>query len=103
MSFAPSGLRRIRQLAPDLPTVHLMKRVPLRHREGTVSANATVAGPSLEAVKALPSYVEHAHERGYEVHVWTVDDPADVDFMVGLGVDVLITNEPAAVLARLDG
>jgi glycerophosphoryl diester phosphodiesterase len=103
MSFAPSGLRRIRQLAPNLPTVHLMKRVPIRHREGTVSPSATVAGPSLEAVRALPSYVERAHERGHEVHVWTVDDPEDVDFMVGLGVDVLITNEPAAVIARLDG
>jgi glycerophosphoryl diester phosphodiesterase len=103
MSFAPSGLRRVRQLAPDLPTVQLMKRVPLRHREGTVSPSATAAGPSLEAVKALPSYVERAHDRGYEVHVWTVDDPEDVDFMVGLGVDVLITNEPAAVIARLGG
>jgi glycerophosphoryl diester phosphodiesterase len=101
MSFAPSGLRRIRQLAPDLPTVHLMKRVPLRYRDGGASVSATIAGPSLEGVKAFPSYVERAHARGYEVHVWTVDKPADVDAMVELGVDVLITNEPAAVRAHL--
>jgi glycerophosphoryl diester phosphodiesterase len=102
MSFAPSGLRRIQQLAPDLPRVHLMKkRVPLRHRDGSVSTSATIAGPSLEAVKAFPSYVERARERGLEVHVWTVDKPADVEAMVDLGVDVLITNEPAAVSAQL--
>jgi glycerophosphoryl diester phosphodiesterase len=101
MSFAPAGLRRIRQLAPDLPTVHLMKRVPLRYREGTVSPSATIAGPSLEALKALPSYVDRAHANGYEVHVWTVDEPDDIAMMVDLGVDVLITNEPAAVLAQL--
>lgn len=101
MSFAPLGLRRIRQLAPDLPTVHLMKRVPLRHRDGSVSVSATIAGPSLEGVKAFPQYVERAHARGHEVHVWTVDKPEDVEAMVALGVDVLITNEPAAVLAQL--
>jgi glycerophosphoryl diester phosphodiesterase len=102
MSFAPTGLRRIRTLAPDLPTVHLMKRLPLHHRDGSVSTSATIAGPSLEAVKAFPSYVERAHARGHEVHVWTVDEPEDVDAMVSLGVDVLITNRPAEVRAQLD-
>jgi glycerophosphoryl diester phosphodiesterase len=101
MSFAPAGLRRVRQLAPDLPTVHLMKRIPLLHRDGSISPNATVAGPSVEGVKAFPSYVERAHDRGHEVHVWTVDKPDDVEAMVGLGVDVLITNNPADVLAQL--
>lgn len=101
MSFAPTGLRRVRQLAPDLPTVHLMKRVPLRHRDGSVSVSASIAGPSLEALTSLPSYVERAHDRGHEVHVWTVDRAEDVDAMVALGVDVLITNRPAAVLAHL--
>jgi glycerophosphoryl diester phosphodiesterase len=102
MSFAPTGLRRIKSLAPDLPTVHLMKRVPLRHRDGSVSPSATIAGPSLEGLKAYPEYVARAHARGHEVYVWTVDRPADVDEMVALGVDVIITNEPAAVLARLN-
>jgi glycerophosphoryl diester phosphodiesterase len=101
MSFAPTGLRRIQQLAPDLPTVHLMKRVPILHRDGSVSTSATIAGPSVEGVLAFPAYVERAHARGHEVHVWTVDKPDDVDAMVELGVDVLITNEPAAVLDRL--
>jgi glycerophosphoryl diester phosphodiesterase len=101
MSFAPSGLRRIRQLAPDLPTVHLMKRIPLRYREGSISASATIAGPSLEALKAGPDYVRRAHERGKEVHVWTVDEPADVAAMAALGVDVIITNRPAEVRGQL--
>ncbi|HTW20920.1 MAG TPA: glycerophosphodiester phosphodiesterase family protein [Mycobacteriales bacterium] len=101
MSFAPTGLRRVRALAPDLATVHLMKRVPLRLRDGGISPSATIAGPSVEALKAHPAYVERAHARGHEVHVWTVDRLDDVDAMVALGVDVLITNEPAAVLDHL--
>jgi glycerophosphoryl diester phosphodiesterase len=102
MSFAPSGLRRIRQLAPRIPTVHLMKRVPLRLRDGTVSPNATIAGPSLEGVKAFPSYVDRCHANGHQVHVWTVDKPEDVDLMLRLGVDVIITNAPGVVLSHLD-
>lgn len=103
MSFAATGLRRIRLLAPTLPTVHLMKRVPLRHRDGSVSSSADIAGPSLAALRALPSYVDRAHASGHEVHVWTVDEPADVEFVVGLGVDVIITNRPAEVRAMLHG
>jgi glycerophosphoryl diester phosphodiesterase len=103
MSFAPSGLRRVRVLAPDLPTVQLMRRVPLRHRDGTVSAGVDIAGPSLPALRAFPAYVERAKARGHQVHAWTVDEPADVEFVAGLGVDVIITNRPAAVLAQLGG
>jgi glycerophosphoryl diester phosphodiesterase len=101
MSFATTGLRRIRLLAPDLPTVELMRRVPLRHRDGSISTAADIAGPSLEALRSFPSYVERAHDHGHAVHVWTVDEPADVDFVLSLGVDVIITNRPADVRMRL--
>lgn len=102
MSFAALGLRRVRQLAPNLPTVHLMKRIPLRYRDGTVSQSATIAGPSLEGIKAFPAYVDRAHANGHQVHVWTVDAPEDVDLMVRLGVDVIITNEPGMVVSHLN-
>ncbi|HWB67255.1 MAG TPA: glycerophosphodiester phosphodiesterase family protein [Mycobacteriales bacterium] len=103
MSFAATGLRRIRALAPTLPTVHLMKRVPLRHRDGTIAVGGSIAGPSLEALRALPSYVARAHAHGHEVHVWTVDEIDDVDYVTGLGVDVIITNRPDRVLQHLGG
>jgi glycerophosphoryl diester phosphodiesterase len=101
MSFATTGLRRVRVLAPDLPTVQLMhKNLPLR-RDGSVSTAADIAGPSLEGLRRFPAYVQRAHDNGHQVHVWTVDEAADVDFVVSLGVDVIITNRPADVLARL--
>jgi glycerophosphoryl diester phosphodiesterase len=102
MSFAPLGLRRVRQLAPHLPTVHLMKRVPLRHRDGSISPSASIAGPSVDALLAFPEYVERAHARGHPVHVWTVDRDEDVAAMLDLGVDVLITNEPARTRSLID-
>jgi glycerophosphoryl diester phosphodiesterase len=101
MSFAATGLRRIHLLAPDLPTVLLMRRVPMRLRDGSLPPRVAIAGPSLEIVRAHPGYVARVHEFGHPVHVWTVDEPADVDFVLGLGVDAIITNRPGEVVRLL--
>lgn len=102
MSFATSSLRRVQSLAPDVPTVFLMTRLPMRHRHGILPANAVAAGPSLRLLRAHPSYVERVHESGGEVHVWTVNDSDDVAYVADLGVDVIITNRPRAVREQLE-
>jgi len=101
MSFAASSLRRVHDLAPGVPTVYLMHRVPLRMRDGTLPGGTWAAGPSLRALRAFPSYVERVHAHSGEVHVWTVDDPDDINFVSDLAVDVIITNRPGAVLRQL--
>ena len=101
MSFSPVALRRVRLLAPDLPTVQLYDRVPVHRRDGSLPAGATAAGPGIHILRAHPKYVQRVQERGGRVFVWTVDEPADVELAVSLGVDVLITNRPRDVLARL--
>ena len=102
MSFAGTSLRRLASLAPGIPTVYLMTRIPLRMRDGYLPGGAYAAGPSLPALKANPGYVERVHARGAEVHVWTVDDPADVELVTSLGVDVIITNRPREVREQLE-
>jgi len=101
MSFSQISLRRLRDLAPDLRTVLLMERVPIRFRDGTLPPNVPIAGPSIEVVRAHPRYVERAHRRGKQVHVWTVDDPDDVRLCLELGVDAIISNRPGRVLRAL--
>jgi glycerophosphoryl diester phosphodiesterase len=102
MSFSVVALRRIRLLAPQLTTVQLYKRVPTLRRDGSLPVVADVAGPGIAAVRADPGYVRRVHARGREVYVWTVDEPADIELVLSLGVDAVITNRPAEVLARLD-
>src|SRR3954467_1240975 len=102
MSFSTTGLRRIHALAPAVPTVDLLRRIPLRLGDGDRPGAVTALGPALPALRAHPQFVERVHARGGQVHVWTVDDPADIDFVTQLGVDVIITNRPADVLRRLD-
>ena len=102
MSFASTSLRRIRTLAPEVPTVYLMTRLPVRYRNGLLPAGAYAAGPSLRLLRGHPSYVDRVHQAGGEVHVWTVNNPDDVAFVAGLGVDVIITNRPRAVRDQLE-
>ena len=103
MSFAQLSMRRVRAMAPGLPTVFLMDRVPLRFRDGSLPFHSGIAGPSMEIVRAHPGYVERVHRAGGQVHVWTVDEPADVALCRDLGVDAIITNRPGPVIAQLGG
>jgi glycerophosphoryl diester phosphodiesterase len=101
MSFSQWSLRRIRQLAPSLTTVLLMHRVPVRFRDGSLPLGVSVAGPSVEIVRAHPHYVERVHGSGHSVHVWTVNRVLDLDMCAGMGVDAIITDRPKRALERL--
>lgn len=102
MSFSLQAMRRMRRLAPSLPAVFLMDRVLPPFRDGSLPFGATVAGPSIEIVRSYPRFVAKVHERGAQVHVWTVDSPEDVALCLNLGVDAIITNRPGDVRAQVD-
>ncbi|MFF4650346.1 glycerophosphodiester phosphodiesterase [Streptomyces sp. NPDC001380] len=101
MSFSQLSLRRVRQAAPSIPTVFLMERLPLRFRDGSLPRGTGIAGPGIDLVRANPGFVARLHRAGHRVHVWTVDEPADVELCLRLGVDAIITNRPRQVLGQL--
>ncbi len=76
-------------------------RLHSKHVDGSLPAGIDIAGPSIAHLRDDPDYVSRIHDRGHQVHVWTVDEPADVDLCVSLGVDAIITNRPGAVSALL--
>ncbi|GHI06513.1 glycerophosphodiester phosphodiesterase [Streptomyces cellostaticus] len=101
MSFSARSLHRVCAAAPTMPTVYLMQFVSPRLRDGRLPAGVRIAGPSIRIVRNHPAYVERLKRAGHQVHVWTVNEPEDVDLCVELGVDALITNRPRAVLRQL--
>lgn len=97
MSFSSLALRRMHKMAPGTPTVLLMGNLHLWRKSGWLPRDVDIAGISIEALRKHPGYVAVSHAKGHQVHVWTVDQPADVALCVETGVDAIISNKPAMV------
>jgi glycerophosphoryl diester phosphodiesterase len=101
MSFSALAVRRMRDRAPKLETVWLTEFATPGLRDGRVPFGAKIAGPSVRVVRSNPEIVERLHDNGNKIYVWTVNHPDDMDLLIGLGVDGIISDRPRAVLDRL--
>lgn len=97
MSFSSWALRRLHRMAPGTPTVLLMDRLFLWRTNGWLPHEVDIAGISITALRKNPGYVALSHANGHQVHVWTVDETADVTLCIETGVDAIISNSPAMV------
>lgn len=75
-----------------------LARGRLRWPQGTVALQVPAAAGPLPVVTA--GSVRAAHRRGLQVHVWTVNDEHEMDRLLDLGVDGLISDR-ADTLARV--
>ncbi len=91
--FDDATLRWAEHYLPACERLALGK--PTAERVKTVHINA----PSFE--QADEGFVEAVHEADGAVWLWTVDQPADVRYVIALGVDGIISNYPDRVLAAL--
>ncbi len=52
-------------------------------------------------VQKHPGYVQRVHGQGGQLAVFTVDEPDDIELVLDLGVDIVISNAPARVQEHL--
>lgn len=70
-------------LAKILPAPGQALQIPVRRR--ILGREVTIVTPDL---------IEAAHRHGKQVHVWTIDEPAEMERLIDLGVDGIFTDRP---------
>jgi len=101
-SFDPTALFAHRLFCPEAPRAllfHSEQSLPLRR--GLARAWVAAGAVHPEAVLVTAARMAKWRAQGRSVNVWTGDEPEEVARLARLGVDALITNTPAAVLASL--
>jgi glycerophosphoryl diester phosphodiesterase len=97
-------MERIRRAAPDVLTSHSAAEVGdfvSRLKEGRL-AGYRPPGIAFQVPPAYmgtpivtPEFVVAAHDLGAEVHVWTINEEAEMQALLDLGVDAIMTDVPA--------
>jgi glycerophosphoryl diester phosphodiesterase len=101
MSFAATALRRIRRLAPAIPTVYLLEVVPPGVSGGRLPFGARIAGPRARLLRSRPGLIPAFQAAGHQTYVWTVNTESDLELALHQGADGIISDRPRFVLDRL--
>lgn len=102
-SFDLASLREVKRLAPTLPTAFLFSVPPdPLIAAGILPDYVDAAAPTSVFLRANPGYVAAVHRTGKEVHTWTVDNPADMDYLLDIGIDGIFSNRPDILRDRID-
>lgn len=99
-SFNPFNLPRFHRRCPEIPLGLLTDKNKAKHWLWRLF-KFDALHPHYSDVDA--TLVSALHARGRQVNVWTVDDPAEIIRLVGLGVDSIITNDPQRTRSILEG
>ena len=96
-SFNHYSLAHMRSVAPHMKCGILYSNKPYRPWEYARSFGCAAVHPHFGSVNSL-GYMAECHQAGIACNVWTVNSEQDINAMLELQVDGIITNYPA--LAR---
>lgn len=99
--FQLPAIKILKEIDPDIKTVALFDSALTTNQR--IINQATEVGASALALHhrlARESLVQKAKAAGFHVAVWTVDDPVWIERARRIGIDALITNNPAVMLGH---
>ncbi len=106
-SASRSNLERFRSACPEVATSGSFTEVTkfLVYEKSGLGASYS---PDFSAIQTptrirnidfvTADYLAAAHKLNVEVHVWIINDPADMERLIGLGVDGIMTDYPERLL-----
>jgi glycerophosphoryl diester phosphodiesterase len=97
-SFDPRTLHVMKTLDPSIPRVALFE-TERDWMEVAREFDANILSPDYHLI--TPAKVAQAHSAGLQVVPWTVDKPEDWGRVADAGVDAIITDDPATLIAWL--
>jgi len=106
-SFQSSTLRKVRALGYRGPTglgrseVARLLSLPAAAQRGPLAPPGRAAQLPLSLAK--PWVVRRCHALGLRVDYWTVNEPALATSLVAMGVDGIMTDDPAAIVPAVRG
>jgi glycerophosphoryl diester phosphodiesterase len=105
-AFSDSRLRKLRKaLGADLcsslgPLELTLLRFGLLRNPPGLAAQVPVKQAPLTVVNT--AFIERSHRLGMQVHVWTIDDAAEMNRLLDLGVDGIMTDRPVVLREVLE-
>ena len=103
MSFSYAALQRVQRHAPGVPLVMLIDKAHHWPVLRNVLGRGWALGPGVDELREHPKFARRLVRSGRDLHVWTVNTPADLALCQELGVKAVITDRPAYLLELLDG
>lgn len=100
-AFGPTVLSSIsrREAVRVLVAAHLpgpIRRRLLRRLRDQPSIGCIQVPPTFRGVRVVSrALVRAAHELGWQLHVWTINEPRQMNDLLDLGVDGLVTDRPS--------
>jgi glycerophosphoryl diester phosphodiesterase len=95
-SFDCDILRAFHEVEPEIPLAVLIEYASDEWVAIARTAGASIISPHYSTV--TEGRVEIAHDAGIRVSTWTVNEPADWVRLAAMGVDTIITDDPAAMV-----